>query len=74
MPNNKTPKSFGIWGNTDKGKFWELLEPILNWANEKKIVPHITTRIQDNLPHKFKNNLNIINSAADFFPSINIMN
>ena len=66
MSNNKSPKSFGIWGNTDKGKFWELLEPILNWANEKKIVPHITTRIQDNLPHKFKNNLNIINSADDF--------
>ena len=42
MSNNKSPKSFGIWGNTDKGKFWELLEPILNWANEKKIVSHLS--------------------------------
>ena len=30
------PHSFGIWGNTDKPKFWELLEPILKWAEQKK--------------------------------------
>ena len=26
MSNNKIPKSFGIWGNTDKDKFWEFME------------------------------------------------
>ena len=30
------PQSFGIWGNTDKPRFWELLEPILKWAEQKK--------------------------------------
>ena len=66
MLKNKTPSSFGIWGNTDKVKFWELLEPIINWARDKNLVPYITTRIQDNLPNKFDSNLNIINSAEDF--------
>ena len=66
MLKNKTPSSFGIWCNTDKVKFWELLEPIINWARDKNLVPYITTRIQDNLPNKFDSNLNIINSAEDF--------
>ena len=41
MSNNKTPKSFGIWGNTDKGKFWELLEPIL--AKARKAIEDVAT-------------------------------
>ena len=61
------PNSFGIWGNTDKPRFWELLDPILEWANQKKLIPYITTRIQDKLPKNFKYKVQIIESADDFY-------
>ena len=64
--NKQTPRAFGIWGNTDKDKFWDNLIPILEWANDKKIEPYITTRINDNLPKGFGKKVNIINSAKDF--------
>ena len=64
--NKQTPRAFGIWGNTDKDKFWDNLIPILEWANDKKIEPYITTRIKDNLPKGLDNKVNIINSAEDF--------
>ena len=32
-------KHFGIWGNTDKEKFWNLLNPILEWSKKKFISP-----------------------------------
>ena len=64
--NKQTPRAFGIWGNTDKDKFWDNLIPILEWANDKKIEPYITTRIKDNLPKGFDKKVNIINSAKDF--------
>ena len=64
--NKQTPRAFGIWGNTDKDKFWDNLVPILEWANDKKIEPYITTRIKDNLPKVFEKKVNIINSAKDF--------
>ena len=60
------PHSFGIWGNTDKPKFWELLEPILKWAEQKKIIPFITTRIKNQLPNSFKYKVQVIESADDF--------
>ena len=60
------PHSFGIWGNTDKPKFWELLEPILKWAEQKKIIPFITTRIKNQLPNSFKYKVQLIESADDF--------
>ncbi|MDP6340253.1 MAG: NAD(+)/NADH kinase [Candidatus Marinimicrobia bacterium] len=63
----KKPKSFGIWGNTDKPLFWELLDPIMAWATENQIYPYITTRIQDNLPHQFDHETHIIESAEDFY-------
>ena len=28
------PHSFGIWGNTDKQRFWELLETLLKRAEK----------------------------------------
>ena len=64
--NKQTPGAFGIWGNTDKDKFWDNLIPILEWANDKKIEPYITTRIKVNLPKGFEKKVNIINSAKDF--------
>jgi len=60
------PQSFGIWGNTDKPRFWELLEPILKWAEQKKILPYITTRIKDQLPNNFKYKVEVIESADNF--------
>ena len=60
------PQSIGIWGNTDKPKFWELLEPILKWAEQKKIIPFITTRIKNQLPNSFKYKVQLIESADDF--------
>ena len=65
---NKITKqhSFGIWGNTDKPRFWELLDPLLKWADKKKIVPFITTRIKDQLPNSFNYEVQIIESANDF--------
>ena len=64
--NKQTPRAFGIWGNTDKDKFWDNLVPILEWAHDKKIEPYITTRIKVNLPKGFEKKVNIINSAKDF--------
>ena len=39
------PKTFGIWGNTDKILFWEVLPKVINWAKNKRLTPHLTTRI-----------------------------
>lgn len=46
----RKPKSFGIWGNTDKPRFWELLDPIMAWAAENNLTPFLTTRVQSQLP------------------------
>ena len=67
MTNTMTkPHSFGIWGNTDKPRFWELLNPILKWAKQKKLVPFITTRINHQLPKNFNYEVQVIESADDF--------
>ena len=39
------PKTFGIWGNTEKDSFWETLPEILAWADKNGIGVHLTTRI-----------------------------
>ena len=39
------PKSFGIWGNTDKESFWEILPDILAWSGKKGLDAYLTTRI-----------------------------
>ena len=39
------PKSFGIWGNTDKESFWEILPDILSWAGKEGLDVYLTTRI-----------------------------
>ena len=67
MGNNKQlTKAFGIWGNTDKEKFWDYLNPILEWAKNQNLEPYITTRIKDNLPKSFDKKVSIIQSADDF--------
>ena len=39
------PKSFGVWGNTDKESFWEVLPDILAWSGKKGLDAYLTTRI-----------------------------
>ena len=39
------PKSFGVWGNTDKESFWEILPDILAWSGKKGLDAYLTTRI-----------------------------
>ena len=58
-------KKFGIWGNTDKISFWNILPKILFWAEENNLSPHLTKRI---LNHKNGVHLNseIIKSKKDF--------
>ena len=63
----KKPKSFGIWGNTDKPRFWELLDPILAWANESNLTPYITKRIQKQMEGEPSYPYSVIESAEDFF-------
>ena len=63
----KKPKSFGIWGNTDKTRFWKLLDPIMEWAEEKKISPFITKRIREKIGNESNYKFNVIESAEDFY-------
>ena len=39
------PKSVGVWGNTDKESFWEILPDILAWSGKKGLDAYLTTRI-----------------------------
>ena len=39
------PKTFGIWGNTEKDSFWETLPKIVSWADKNGLIAHLTTRI-----------------------------
>jgi len=63
----RKPKSFGIWGNTDKPRFWELLGSIMAWAVENNLTPFLTTRVQSQLPETFNHTFRIIESAEDFY-------
>jgi len=58
------PKSFGIWGNTEKQSFWDTLPEILSWANNTQLVPHLTTRILNHASCSFKD-INPIQSKDD---------
>ena len=40
------PKNFGLWGNTDKSVFWQILPKIIDWTNINKIQIYITEKIQ----------------------------
>ena len=63
----KVPKRFGIWGNTEKSAFWELLPDIISWAEEKSLEVHLTTRIRDNMEDPKSFSYQVIESAEDFF-------
>jgi len=63
----KVPKCFGIWGNTEKSAFWELLPDIISWTEEKNLEVHLTTRIRDNMEDSKTFSYQVIESAEDFF-------
>ena len=64
--NGRKINSLGIWGNTDKPKFWQLLDPLIKWANQNKIETFITTRIKDKTKEVLPENIRIIEKADDF--------
>ena len=49
------PKRFGIWGNTDKVSFWEVLPDIISWSKNNRLEVYLTNRI---LHHKNGRHLN----------------
>ena len=55
------PKNFGLWGNTDKGVFWQILPKIIDWANSNKIQIYITEKIQTDVEFN-ANSIPVINS------------
>jgi len=59
------PTNFGIWANTDKPAFWNVLPDIISWAKNNSIDLFITTRIESQLKdHDF--DYQLIESADDF--------
>ena len=55
------PKNFGLWGNTDKSVFWQILPKIIDWADSNKIQIYITEKIQTNVEFN-ANSIPVINS------------
>ena len=55
------PKNFGLWGNTDKSVFWQILPKIIDWANSNKLQIYITEKIQKNVEFN-ANSIPVINS------------
>ena len=49
------PKTFGLWANTDKDIFWNILPEIIEWADRKKIQIFATEKIQSNSRYNFTN-------------------
>ena len=47
------PKTLGLWANTDKDIFWNILPEIIDWANRKKIQIFATEKIQSNSRYNF---------------------
>ena len=39
------PKQFGIWGNTDKFSFWDVLPKIMSWSKNNGLEVYLTNRI-----------------------------
>lgn len=62
----KAPEKFGIWANTNKPDFWDLLPDIISWAEKQGLEPWLTTRIQKELKSGDTYDCPIIESADDF--------
>ncbi len=60
------PKRIGIWGNTEKSAFWDLLPSIANWAKNSELEIFLTTRIIAKVDEKLDFDYSIIEYADDF--------
>jgi|DeeseametaMP2100_FD_k123_185896_2 NAD+ kinase len=60
------PKRIGIWGNTEKPAFWDLLPSIAHWAEKRNLNIILTTRIIAKAEDKLDFDYSIIESADDF--------
>ena len=49
------PKTLGLWANTDKDIFWNILPEIVEWADRKKI--QIFMLLRNLFQKKLKKNL-----------------
>ncbi len=59
-------KQIGIWGNTDKPAFWELLPQITDWVFDNNFRLHLTTRIHSHSLTDIGLDYDVIESADDF--------
>lgn len=48
------PKTLGLWANTDKDIFWNILPEIIDWGKRKNIKIFATEKIQSNYKYNFK--------------------
>ena len=64
--------SFGIWGNSQKPGFWELLPQIMDWADSNNLSVFLTTHI-DNRLDKSKNIKYKVIECADDFKSLDFV-
>ena len=49
------PKTLGLWANTDKSIFWNILPKIMDWSNSKNIQIHVTEKIKSNTKFTYAN-------------------
>ena len=47
------PKTLGLWANTDKSIFWDILPKIMDWSNSKNIQINVTEKIRSNTKFTF---------------------
>ena len=57
------PRTFGIWGNSQKPEFWEYLPLIMTWAESSSLDVFLTTHIVERLEDKRQYTYHIIESA-----------
>lgn len=65
MPSSQ-PKKIGIWGNTEKPAFWDVLPRIAQWAEKRELNLFLTTRIMAKAVDNLEFDYSIIESADDF--------
>ena len=61
-----SPRTFGIWANTDKPAVWKMLPEILNWGKNAGLEAWVTTRLQKEKPESVSFECPVIETAEDF--------